>query len=304
MARSKRFTPKRRSRASRTAPGRARRFFRSLLVSALVSFSAASCVFNPQLRDPASVAPILAQLGIGAYAPSESPAPPASEARHGESTQLRFSDCPQFFPGGRAPMVPAGQALRELCYSSFAILHSGQTRTPVFVAQRLNRRMLAQAREVGRTDSFYPEARLPAAERAELGDYRNSGYSRGHMAPAGDMHTPEAMAQSFSLANMVPQDQRHNAGAWNKIENDTRKYILRAKGDVYVFTGPVYGAKTEFIGNGRVAVPTHLFKLVHDATTGRTWAHWQANHPDARAGAPISHEEFVRRTGVRVLGAG
>ncbi|MNL90037.1 DNA/RNA non-specific endonuclease [compost metagenome] len=60
------------------------------------------------------------------------------------------------------------------------------------------------------------------------------------MAPAGNMASAEAMAQSFSLANMVPQNQSHNAGPWSQIEQATRGYAQRAQGDVYVFTGPVY----------------------------------------------------------------
>lgn len=37
-------------------------------------------------------------------------------------------------------------------------------------------------------------------------------------------------ALSFSFANVVPQDSGHNSGAWSKIEQDTRRYIRRAKG--------------------------------------------------------------------------
>lgn len=120
------------------------------------------------------------------------------------------------------------------------------------------------------------------------------------MAPAADMYNEETMAQSFSLANMVPQDQTHNAGPWSRIEQDTRKYIMRAAGDVYIFTGPVYSEGPRSIGTG-VAVPTHLYKLVYDSATGRSWAYWQANSASTRAGAPISYDELVKRTGVRFL---
>ena len=91
-----------------------------------------------------------------------------------------FAECRQFFAGGQSPILTPRPQQRPLCYEAFAILHSGQTKTPVFVAQRLNRRSVADADEA-RTDKFFADARLPKAERADLEDYRNSGYSRGHM---------------------------------------------------------------------------------------------------------------------------
>lgn len=48
-------------------------------------------------------------------------------------------------------------------------------------------------------------------------------------------------------------------------------------------------------------VPRYLFKLVYDATTGRSWAHWQENREGERVSAPISYRELVRRTGVEFL---
>ena len=109
------------------------------------------------------------------------------------------------------------------------------------------------------------------------------------------------MAQSFSLANMVPQNAQQNGGSCPKIEQGTRKYVLRAKGDVYVITGPVFEPDAPTIGEGRVCVPRYLFKLVYDATTGRSWAHWQENREGERVSAPITYKELVQRTGVEFL---
>ena len=201
---------------------------------------------------------------------------------------------------GKPPAIPARPKLRELCYEAFAILHSGETRTPVYVAQRLNRQTIEDADEK-RATKFFADARLPRGERAELEDYKRSGYSRGHMAPAGDMPTPTAMAQSFSLANMVPQDIQHNGGAWAKIEQDTRRYIRRAKGNVFVITGPVFTPDSPRIGDNEVKVPTYLFKLVYDQHDNRAWAHWQENREGERVGRPITYEELVKRTGVEFL---
>jgi endonuclease G len=215
-----------------------------------------------------------------------------------------FAACPQFFLNGTPPIVEKHPKQRALCYYAFAILHSGESKTPVFVAQRLNRASIADTGEK-RIDRFFPDARLRSAERATLDDYKGSGFDRGHMAPAGDMPTAQAMAQSFSLANMVPQAPEHNRGVWAKtVEAATRKYASRAEGDVYVITGPVYEpsvAESPGIGSGLVRVPKYLFKLVYDEQKGKAWAHWQENADSTQGSAPISYEELVKRTGISFL---
>lgn len=214
-----------------------------------------------------------------------------------------FTQCRHLFANGGPPKVVASPALklRPLCYDAFAVLHSGRSKTPVYVAERLSRAQLVDARDEKRTDQFFADARLPRAERAELDDYRGSGYDRGHLAPAGDQPTAQAMAQSFSLANMTPQAPKNNREAWSAIESATRKYVMRAKADVYVISGPVFGDRPETIGPGRVWVPEYYFKLVYDQATNRAWAHWIANTNEANPTKPISYRELVKRTGVEFL---
>lgn len=227
-----------------------------------------------------------------------------SPSTHSGSDADSFSACPHFFAGGKPPVVAPRPTNRDLCYDAFAILHSGESKTPVFVAEKLNKASIADADEK-RTNKFFPDARLRSAERAALDDYKGSGFDRGHMAPAGDMPTAQAMAQSFSLANMVPQSPEHNRGVWAKtVEAATRKYASRASGNVYVITGPVYEpsiGQSQSIGPGHVRVPKYLFKLVYDQDKNRAWAHWNLNDDATRGSKPISYGELFKRTGINFL---
>ena len=320
ISKKKKAPARKRGAASKSVAStalRVKRFALSAGAAAIASFQIASCSFNPHWSAEKLLNQALATLdmpALDAFRKNGWPglqdlpahtAPVTGRVDKADTTAAAqptlFAHCPQFFPAGKPPALQLLSHERELCFSSFAVLHNGTTRTPVFVVERLNRHTLEQGQGLKRTDKFYADARLPRAERSELDDYRHSGYSRGHMAPAADMSTPESMAQSFSLANMVPQNQEHNAGAWSQVEQATRKYAMRARGDVYVFTGPVFAKNASTIGPNKVAVPDYLFKLVYDASTGKSWVHWQANSADTRMGAPISYEEFTRRTGMPLL---
>lgn len=99
--------------------------------------------------------------------------------------------------------------------------------------------------------------------QADNDDYRNSGYSRGHLAPAGDMKWDSvAMLESFYFTNCIPQDEALNNGRWNQLEMKARTWAKKY-GSVYVVCGPVfYNSDTLRIGHNHVAVPDACFKAL------------------------------------------
>jgi endonuclease G len=217
-----------------------------------------------------------------------------------------FKSCQQNFFMGATPRLAPAQPSRQraLCFDDFAVLHSGQSKTPLYVAEHLTPRSLADARGEVRTDKFYEEARLPAMDRAQLEDFRGSGCDRGHMAAAGQRTTPAAMAQSFSLANMVCQAPKLNRGAWAKsVEKATRSYVARGN-EVYVLTGPMFRGQVRTIGPGKVWVPASLFKLVYDPAKKRAWAYVVDNTDTATVTGTISYPALVQLTGTEWLPAG
>lgn len=170
---------------------------------------------------------------------------------------------------------------QNLCFQEFALAHSGVSKGPLWVAEYLTPAKVAA--QVKRQGEFHAEPRLPSAERAELGDYKGSGYDRGHMAPSGNMSSISAQQDSFSLANMVPQAPKNNQITWRLLEEATRSLVQNSQEAAYIVTGVAFlNAKVTTIGANRVLVPSHLYKAVYQPNTGVIGVYWVANTATAK----------------------
>ena len=116
------------------------------------------------------------------------------------------------------------------------------------------------------------------------------------MAPNGDMGDEASQRDSFSLANMVPQDHANNAGLWAGIEEAARD-TAAADGEAYVVTGPLYQGADLAVLLDRVYVPTGLWKAIYEPVPNIAGAYVADNRP-GWSYRRISIEELTRLTGV------
>jgi endonuclease G len=167
--------------------------------------------------------------------------------------------CPQFFAGGAPPVVPAAI---EICFDGYSLGHSATLRDPLWSAEHISPGSAQAALGAKRSGSFHKEPLLPASDQAKTSDYRCSIYDRGHMTPVGDFGSHAEENDTFTMANMVPQDFRLNEGLWAGIENALLK-SAGAGAEFYIVTGPAFGASAAML-NGRVAIPSTTWKAVYD----------------------------------------
>lgn len=216
-----------------------------------------------------------------------------------------FAQCDGQFYQRTAPVLVGdkgqklNQSLYALCFDGFATLYSGVSRTPFWSASHLDRKRVVQARSLTRVDNFRAEKRLAPNHRAELADYRRSGFDRGHIAPNGDMATNDEQYASFSLANIAPQNGEHNRNLWRHIENATRTLTSKYN-DVYVVTGVAFIGTTSERISGRVLVPSHFFKAIYIPSINQAGVYFSANSASADYEV-ISLSELSARTGIDAM---
>jgi len=157
-----------------------------------------------------------------------------------------------------APLTNASEIIIKK--KAYIVSYNPDTKVPNWVAWHLTD--LHTDGPVGRSNAFFADYAVPSP-RASIEDYKGSGWSRGHMCPAGDNKWDSvAMAESFSLINVCPQNASLNSGLWNSIEIDCRNWAKRFQ-DIYIVCGPVfYRQDHEVIGANEVYVPEAFFKVV------------------------------------------
>lgn len=176
------------------------------------------------------------------------------------------------------PHGPTHYIVRE----GYVLEHSTTDKIPLWVCEGVTAEQLTG--NADRSDGFAPDPLLPVGERAELRDYRGSGYDRGHMAPAGDQKSSQARQdETFLLSNMSPQLAALNRKVWKQLEERVREWV-KGRGFAFVITGGFFYDSSEdseatadgsidyfIIGPGSVAVPTHFYKIVVAKNASGRW---------------------------------
>lgn len=146
-------------------------------------------------------------------------------------------------------------------YNGYTVSYDEAARIPAWVAYELTADETNGA--IGRSGkNFRPDDKVKVVQ-ADNNDYRSSGWSRGHMAPAGDFKWDDgAMWDTFFYTNCCPQDEKLNNGSWNVLENKVRTWA-RLFGSVFVVTGPIVGTNQGGkIGSHQITVPDAFFKAI------------------------------------------
>ena len=203
-----------------------------------------------------------------------------------------------------AVTIPKGVSNQVLNYQSIRVNFNPSLRIPNCVAYELTATMVAMADAPGHeVRKNYNYARDPKVKSCpENWEYRGSGYTRGHMAPAMDMRWDKtAMTQCFYMTNMCPQETKLNNDHWRVLEERVHRWAKRDK-RIMVYTGPIMGKNPKMIGKDKqnIAVPDAFFKVLYAPEQGRAIAFIYPNTPcpGGIKKYAVTVAEVERRTGL------
>lgn len=163
---------------------------------------------------------------------------------------------PNFYPESTTGQV--------VYHKHYTLSYDEEHEQAEWVAYKLTEENLRKER-VNREKTFREDESIKTLS-AKHNDYTNSGYTRGHLAPAGDMaFSKDAMRESFYMSNMSPQIKEFNGGIWRELEENIRNWAYD-NDELYIVTGPIFnqGLPIKKIGFNEVSVPDQFFKIILD----------------------------------------
>jgi len=173
------------------------------------------------------------------------------------------------------PLRPAGAQSGLSLVKEYMRLSVDQAQNvPNFVSYLLS------AADIQETPVEVDRDRSHFARDPELGkdgpsptDYTGTGFDRGHMKPAEDSPTQEAMDESHLMSNVAPQHPNLNRQTWRTLEDAVNDLVRSSGGKAHIVTGnvsldaqgkplPPEAVDKRGADKRRIAVPTHQFKTV------------------------------------------
>lgn len=159
------------------------------------------------------------------------------------------------------PLPLNGVSEQILYRKAYIVSYNKEHRIPNWVTWHLTRNhVYGDKRRPG--NAWHEDLDVPSP-RATTADYKGSGWTRGHMCPAGDNKWDnDAMYESFLFTNCCPQNANLNSGTWNQIEISCRRWAEKY-GELYIVCGPIlFRQEHEKIGTNNIVVPEAFFKVI------------------------------------------
>lgn len=160
------------------------------------------------------------------------------------------------FPEELLPTSTTGEIVE---HSYFTLSYNERYEQAEWVAYTLDKKHLTYD---DRKRPYFIEDPFVSTKSADWRNYKGSGYDRGHLLPAGDRRfSKQAYDETFYTSNISPQNREFNAGIWNDLEQQTRRWAKKY-GTLYVFTGGILKPGLNEIGDEDVAVPNMFYKII------------------------------------------
>jgi endonuclease G len=158
------------------------------------------------------------------------------------------------------PAKITGKQEQIITHTGYTVSYNSDWKIPNWVAYELTKEEIEGV--TPRYNTFIPDPEVSYSKSASTDDYKNSGWDRGHMAPASDMKWSEqAMKESFYLSNICPQNKNLNSGIWKDLEEQVRG-LTAQKGEIHIVCGPIVSKQPKTIGYNKVAIPDAFFKVL------------------------------------------
>ncbi|MET2985950.1 DNA/RNA non-specific endonuclease [Aureibaculum conchae] len=146
-------------------------------------------------------------------------------------------------------------------HQNYALSYNEEYEQAEWVAYELKKEHLSNT---NRKRPYFIQDKKVKTQSADYRNYKNSGYTKGHLCPAGDRKfSKAAYDETFLTSNISPQKSNFNAGVWNRLEQKTRYWAGKDK-QLFVVTGGVLEKNLPNIGQEKVAVPRKFYKILLD----------------------------------------
>lgn len=171
--------------------------------------------------------------------------------------------CDEHYPLG-LPKPTVNYKRYYLCRSGYAAIYSPDIKSPEVVAYQLTPKKYSGIMSSLTNESFLADPQLENPERTKMGDYKGSGMIPLKMVTGAELKYDQiAIDESFFLSNTTPATPKFVMGIWASLNKRIEKWTT-SKGQLYVYTGPIFAKKPVKTIGDKIPLPSHFYKIIID----------------------------------------